>query len=369
MRGIGGGAVKTLIVATNFTSADTVTSIASGSRHRVDYINLSERIGGQYIDYNAIPAGLKSLRALEKALRLDIRQAHSVAKLVHDQQYDTVYSLSERVGIPLALLLPNRVRHIVQVHHLLSPRKLRILRALRIPQRWNMTLVYTQREASVMPGLLHLKEGRIRRLRDKVDTEFWQTPTANKMVTRGELPSPPYIWSVGASYRDYPSLIEALRQLPHIPGWVHPGSSWVANDQSGLQAALPPNVQFSTRYLSEINLRERYYASRLVVVPLQRTTLWNAGSNAVLEAQAMGKAVIATRTPGMEDYILHGETGLLVEPEDPAALVLAIGKLWEAPERLAEMGRRARQWVEENFSFDGWLSEAEDLLTAPTPST
>ena len=43
-----------------------------------------------------------------------------------------------------------------------------------------------------------------------------------------------------------------------------------------------------------------------------------------VEAQAMGKPVIASRLGGFLETIVEGETGLLVEPEDPAALAGAI---------------------------------------------
>jgi glycosyltransferase involved in cell wall biosynthesis len=51
---------------------------------------------------------------------------------------------------------------------------------------------------------------------------------------------------------------------------------------------------------------------------------FQAGVTAILEAMAMGKAVICTRTPGQADIILEGETGLYAEPCDPATLRLAI---------------------------------------------
>lgn len=46
-----------------------------------------------------------------------------------------------------------------------------------------------------------------------------------------------------------------------------------------------------------------------------------------LEAQAMGKPVIASNLGGLPETILDGVTGLLVPPEDPAALAQAIDKV------------------------------------------
>jgi glycogen synthase len=62
-----------------------------------------------------------------------------------------------------------------------------------------------------------------------------------------------------------------------------------------------------------------------------------------LEAMASGKAVVASRVGGVPELVLHGETGLLVNPDNPAALAAAINELTGNPDlrtRLAEAGRR-----------------------------
>ena len=48
---------------------------------------------------------------------------------------------------------------------------------------------------------------------------------------------------------------------------------------------------------------------------------------AALEAQAHGKAVVATRSGGPEAFVRHGVSGLVVPPNDPAALARAMLKL------------------------------------------
>jgi phosphatidylinositol alpha-1,6-mannosyltransferase len=62
---------------------------------------------------------------------------------------------------------------------------------------------------------------------------------------------------------------------------------------------------------------------------------------AVMEAMALGKAVIATRTGGIPDAIDDGENGLLVEQNDPAALAAAIVRLAGNQELTARLGAAA----------------------------
>lgn len=71
----------------------------------------------------------------------------------------------------------------------------------------------------------------------------------------------------------------------------------------------------------------------------------------VLEAAALGVPAVASHVGGMADCVRHGETGLLVDPQDEAGFVAAVRALLATPERRAAMGRRARDWVVEEFEM------------------
>lgn len=66
----------------------------------------------------------------------------------------------------------------------------------------------------------------------------------------------------------------------------------------------------------------------------------------------MGRAVIASRCLGAEDYIQHGETGLLVEPESVDDLEQAIKMLWNDSGLRERLGQAARQYAQEHFSYE-----------------
>lgn len=80
-----------------------------------------------------------------------------------------------------------------------------------------------------------------------------------------------------------------------------------------------------------------------------------------LEAGACETAVIGARAGGVPDAIVHGETGLLVEPGDAAGLAEALQRLLADPELRARMGATARARIEAQCTWD---RVADDLLRA-----
>ncbi len=71
---------------------------------------------------------------------------------------------------------------------------------------------------------------------------------------------------------------------------------------------------------------------------------------ALLEAAACERPIVTTDVPGCREVVLDGETGLLVPPNDPAALAAAVERLLDDPGLRRKLAKNARLRVEENFS-------------------
>ncbi|SDV03879.1 Glycosyltransferase involved in cell wall bisynthesis [Microlunatus sagamiharensis] len=71
-----------------------------------------------------------------------------------------------------------------------------------------------------------------------------------------------------------------------------------------------------------------------------------------LEAMACGVPVVASAVGGMLDSVADGETGLLVPPQDPAALAAALGGLLADPQRRAAYGRAGVVRARSLYSWD-----------------
>ena len=82
---------------------------------------------------------------------------------------------------------------------------------------------------------------------------------------------------------------------------------------------------------------------------------------AVVEAMAMGKAVVATTTGGLPEVVAQGETGLLVPPGDVESLAATVVSLLQDRVRREQMGLCGRTRVHERFSLDASVMHMEQL--------
>ncbi len=87
-------------------------------------------------------------------------------------------------------------------------------------------------------------------------------------------------------------------------------------------------------------------------------------SNAILEAMASGKPVIATNSGGTPEAVRDGLTGILVPPCDSQALAKAMEQLISHKELAAKMGEEGRRRVESQFLASEMIEKIESLYAA-----
>jgi starch synthase len=80
-----------------------------------------------------------------------------------------------------------------------------------------------------------------------------------------------------------------------------------------------------------------------------------------LEAMACGTAVVASRVGGIPEVVSDGVTGLLVPPDDPAALAAALNALVRDPARAARYGQAGRDRAVAEFSWQTVAAETAAL--------
>ena len=111
--------------------------------------------------------------------------------------------------------------------------------------------------------------------------------------------------------------------------------------------AINPNLEIIvTGHISPKGLPNYYSLMDVFVHPSLRDGM----PNALLEAMACGKPVIATPVGGMLDVVKDRENGILVPVNDRDALANAIGELLNNTELRNRLGNAARQTVMHGFS-------------------
>ena len=84
-------------------------------------------------------------------------------------------------------------------------------------------------------------------------------------------------------------------------------------------------------------------------------------SNAILEAMALGKPVIATDVGGNAELVIDQESGIIIPPENPKALASAMIDLLKNQHEREKMGNNAKSRIEDLFSVDRMVNDTKTL--------
>ncbi|MEP7118003.1 MAG: glycosyltransferase family 4 protein [Acidobacteriota bacterium] len=163
-----------------------------------------------------------------------------------------------------------------------------------------------------------------------------------------------YAVSAGRSFRDYDTLLDAWEGLD-VPLWVV--------GYKGARPA-PQNVTIK-REIPLADLTTLIAGAGIVVVPLEERRI-SIGQSVILQAMAMGKAVVVTRVDGTVDYVEHMKTGLLVPPRDPAALREAVRLLSSDVTLRRRLAAAALEQIKTAHLVSHYMRGVSDALTQGT---
>ena len=163
-----------------------------------------------------------------------------------------------------------------------------------------------------------------------------------------------------ATNKGLPHLVAALAQLRHS----HPGVELLLVGQDmGVGKALEAQAGAAGVSLHRLgHLSDELYRSAFAVAEvLALPSEYEAFGIVLLEAAAAGLPAVATRVGGVPEVIIEGETGLLVEYGDAAALAAALAQLLDDPAGARELGRKGRERARDEFSWDSIVARVEQL--------
>jgi phosphatidylinositol alpha-1,6-mannosyltransferase len=160
-----------------------------------------------------------------------------------------------------------------------------------------------------------------------------------------------------------------IRALPAILA-SHPGARYAIAGEGPRREhfermVTDAGLESAVRFLGHVpdhELPAVYNAAALYVGASRRHDLMAEGFGiSLVEASACGLAVVGGRSGGVPDAVRENETGVLVDPDDPAAVAASVNALLADPERRARLGAAGRTAVERYYNWDRFVREVREI--------
>jgi hypothetical protein len=164
----------------------------------------------------------------------------------------------------------------------------------------------------------------------------------------------PYVCAIGGNGRDYKTLLDASRLIPHIPLVV------VARPEQIEGIPVPSHVRLRVNVPS-FEAWNTLAHSEFMVLPLKDSHT-ACGHVTLVSAMHLGKAVVATNSEGIADYVQPGKNGLVCDASSPAGMAAVIAELWNDPAKAAALGAANRAFGAAHCTDDIARSDLAALL-------
>ncbi|MFW6437777.1 MAG: glycosyltransferase family 4 protein, partial [Armatimonadota bacterium] len=298
----------------------------------------------------------------------DLRAYRELCAFFRANKFDIIHTHSSKAGILgrfAAWRARNRALRVHSPHafafemDLPSSRRMLFLNAERIAGRLTHLLVCTcegEREIAVRSRII--RGGRAAVVRTGVDLKRFH-PQADAHRIRAELDLPErhrIVGTVGAivQQKGHRTLVEAaprvIEQMPHTT-FVIVGSGVLREELEARVNELGLGRRF--RFLGQRDDIPRVLATfDLFVMP----SLWEGMPYALVEAMAVGVAVVGSDIPGIADIVRPQTTGRLAPPGDPEALADMICLALREDGKSATMAEAGREAVMKQHSRERMLA-------------
>lgn len=189
---------------------------------------------------------------------------------------------------------------------------------------------------------------------------FEQVTAEERQARRAALGIPAGAWVAGivarlTAVKNHALLLRAVRRLTAGGSPVHivvvgDGPERAPLEQAARDWGLCGSVTFAGTLPNRPNPHALFDVSAL-------TSRSEGFPNAVVEAMAAGRPVVATDVGGVGDAVTHGVTGLLVPDNDEVALAGALDRLRRDPALSSALSRAGRQLAMDRFSEEVVLNQ------------
>jgi glycosyltransferase involved in cell wall biosynthesis len=292
---------------------------------------------------------------LEKRLQLHLQPVKTLNKfktydliLTYDSTCAFLFALLKKLGlyrsIPHIMVdigMPRAVERFVPQHstatlgvlkHIRPSLICELLKQIFNPKSVSHIITHSIRQQPFYIDNLGFSENVVSYIPFGIDTEYFKPES----VKRED-----YIFVAG-EFRDYDTLLKVYenrhKDLPELrirsgdppPNYLPPKVKWL------------PRAPLST-------FKSEALKSRFVIVPLHYS-LRSSGVMTCLQSMALGKAVLTSKVPQIDGYIVNRKTALYYKPYDENDLFRKISLLLKEDKLVDELGKNARIDVEANYT-------------------
>lgn len=156
--------------------------------------------------------------------------------------------------------------------------------------------------------------------------------------------------------------VHALRPATHFTV-VGEGAQLDAMKQLAMALGLGDSVHFAGPQAPQQVVALFQDADIFLQHSLTHTNGWCEGFGvSIAEAAAMSLPLVVTRSGGIPDQVVDGQTGYLIQERDQEAMSKAMLKLIDEPELRQRMGQKGRQRMVEHFDAVGQVAKLESVL-------
>ncbi|HEY2552174.1 MAG TPA: glycogen synthase [Streptosporangiaceae bacterium] len=226
--------------------------------------------------------------------------------------------------------------------------------------------------ADILAAYPAVPPGRVLVIRNGIDTsQYAPDPGTGVLASYGIEPDRPSVVFVGRITRQkgLPVLLRAAERLDPAVQLVlcagQPDTPELAAEVTALAAHLQA-TRSGVTWLSGMLAREEVIQILSHATVFACPSLYEPLGIVNLEAMACGAAVVASRVGGIPEVVADGQTGILVPPDDPAALAGALNALASDQDRAAAMGRRGRERAVAEFSWASVAAQTAGLYSELT---
>jgi glycosyltransferase involved in cell wall biosynthesis len=164
-----------------------------------------------------------------------------------------------------------------------------------------------------------------------------EVDSPNKPLIDGD-----YVCAIGGNSRDYITFIESVKRLPDI------NVVMVVRSTSLAGINVPPNVRVMTDIPWGHAMNVLAF-SRFMALPLDSAEV-PCGHMTIVSAMHLGKAMVITRSTGIDDYVREGYNGLMVSPKSVDELTDVLRRMWDGPDLCTRLGEAGRAFAAEHCS-------------------